>query len=259
MTAPDGLTVLTPLLQGLCLVLVLWLCVPALGVLFLGVRGARTGLHASPGDATPQGSDEVPECLYEQLSTLGFAPLGVHWERAFGRTFREHIFLSADGTCFATVYRLFVGERPRVAFLTAFADGAVVLTQNYAGGYEADEPDLRTGGVPTEDLARVLAEHQARVGRFRERGRAPREGRTLEDFADIQNVYANHPTVSRALRFETLVLVLATLAVLGVSLAVMAWWLGLDHPAPWAFVLLECLAMVSIRVYGAEGAVGTDE
>lgn len=246
---PDLASLVIAVLQGLCLLIVLWLCLPSLRQV-IGPSQLPCGIVGGPADITPGNPHGVPESIHEQLLTLDFKPLGRYWEKGFGLTFWESAFASPDQVCFATAYRLYRGEQPRLAFLTVFTSGAVVLTQNYEGGQSADEPDFRAGGVVTDNVAEILVEHYRRLDRFLDAGHTPMKGDTLEDFLNIQHALHANPTVARQHRRNSLGLAIGTVAMLAFAFAKVAFDYGFNHPATWGVLLIECGGMVFFRLYG---------
>jgi hypothetical protein len=249
MNISDFLSLATPVLQVTCLLVVLWLCLPSLAQA-IRPRHHPCGVLGGPEDLDPAVNDGVPEAVYKELVALGFSPLGIYWERGFGLTFREYAFASTDYQCFAMVYRLFVGEQPRVAFLTVFTSGAAAYTPNYLGGIVADEPDYRAGGVAAGTLAEVLDEHRRRVEKFTGEGHVPMVGDRLDDVLEAQRaLYANR-AVARRVRYGSFLLGAGTLAVLGGIFGKVAFEFGVNHPFTWVVLLAECGSMILFRLYG---------
>lgn len=140
-------TLLASLLMPLALICAFWLCLPDILIL-LGRWRIERGILGGP-DEVPRFADYISEDVGRELDSLGFRPLGVYWETMPGhKMFREVIFSAREGDCFAAAFRLFDNDLPRVLFFRSLADGTSVLTQNYPGGVEADEPRLRAGCPP---------------------------------------------------------------------------------------------------------------
>jgi hypothetical protein len=236
-------------LQCLCLVIVLWLCLPSLRQV-VGPSQPSCGIEGGPADVAPGNPHGTPESIHAQLLTLEFKPLGLYWEKGFGLTFWECAYAAPDQVCFATAYRLYRGEQPRLAFLTVFTSGAVVLTQNYEGGQSADEADFRAGGLVTDNMAELLVEHYRRLDQFHDAGHTPMKGETLEDFLHVQYALHANPTVARQHRRNSLGLAIGTLAMLGFAFGKVAFDYGFNHPATWGVLLVECGGMVFFRLYG---------
>jgi hypothetical protein len=243
--------------------------------------------------------------------------------------FRELIYLSPEADCFAIASHLFDNDPARVKFFTPL-QRASVLTQNYVGGMEADEPDLRAGGLaqpefvgpppppvrrsfwggvlscwplafilililgdqvgywfiglfvlgglvlgeiasrrlhpsvayvqspppPTPTLAarsaldEVLAEHRKRVQWFVEAGHAKIRLASIDDFVEGQRVYSEHPLIARKLRGVALVLFPLKVALLALPATVLAFEVGVAHPATGAALLTSCLVVILFRHYG---------
>ena len=235
----------------------LWVCLP--DVLFLlGLIRVRRGILAGP-EAVWSG-ELVTDEIAEQLDVLGFVPAGLYWEQLpMHKFFRNAIFVSRKEDCFASVYRLFNKDPSRVAFKTSFADSAVVLTQNYAGGMEADEGSLRVGGlffgarhkiVDRTPLAEVLEEHRQRVRRFVLAGHSALPAVTVEDYVDAAQTYSDHPTVQRKLRAAIAVLLSVKLMFLIAAPGLFAAFWGIDHAVIWPILLGETVCVLLFRYYG---------
>jgi hypothetical protein len=170
-------------------------CLP--DVLFLaGLTRIKRGTLAGPTDDRCRPGAIVTPDIAEQLAELDFAPAGVYWEQMPAhKRFHEAIFVSKTGDCFASVYRLFNNDDARVAFKTAFEDGAYVLTQNYTGGSDIMEKTLWTGGSEVATLETVVAEHRRRVRKFVAAGHHPLPAVSMDDHIEAEIIYMDHPTM----------------------------------------------------------------
>jgi hypothetical protein len=139
------------LLSDLSALLLLgWLCLPFLFAAFRR-RPIDRGIRGGPEIIHCHWKTWVPPHLEIELSSLGFEPLGVQWERLAWISGRETAFASREKDCFAVVCRLGRSPMPFVSFFSAFANGATILTQSYLGGMEADYHTLRAG-APIRDV-----------------------------------------------------------------------------------------------------------
>lgn len=141
---------LAVLLQVVSVGFAVWLCLPDV-LYLLGLTRIRRGIESGPEEVSLDQVQGVPEEMALELNQLGYTFAGVYWENLPAhKTFREFVFVSKKGDGYASVYRLWYNDPPRVAFLTMFASGAIVFTQNYQGGMEANEDTLRAGGLPNQ-------------------------------------------------------------------------------------------------------------
>ena len=168
-------------------------CLP--DVLFLvGLTRIKRGNLAGSNDARCKPGPMVTHEISQQLTYLGFTPVGVYWEQMPAhKRFLEAVFVSKTGDCFATVYRLFNNDDARVAFKTAFEDGAYVLTQNYLGGSDTRDETLWTGGLENVSLVDVVAEHRGRIEHFVIAGHKPLPAVSMDDHIEAECIYMDHP------------------------------------------------------------------
>jgi hypothetical protein len=250
--------VLTLLMVGAS-ICALWVCLPDV-LLLLGLAWIRRGILAGPDEVRTRAGDWLTEEIAQELDALRFEPACIYWERLLAhKTFHEVVFIFDAGDCFASVYRLLNDEPQRVAFKTSFSDGAFVLTQNYAGGMEADEGTLRAGGLLPEQstsfekrapLAIVLDEHRQRVRRLVLAGHEPLPARTVLDHVEAERRYSDHPAVQRTFRASVALLFPIKLVFLsaGPSLVAAIW--GVHHPAIWAILLGASISVLLFRYHG---------
>ncbi len=237
----------------------IWVCLP--DVLFLlGLTRVRRGILGGP-EAVRSGPGElVTDEIAEELDALGFVLAGLYWEQLPAhKLFRHPVFVSRKGDCFASIYRLFNNDLPRVAFKTSFADGAVVFTRNYVGGMEVDEATLRAGGLDSAEtamledraaLAEVLEEHRQRVRRFVLAGHPILTAHMIEDYVEVARTYSDHPTVQRNLGKNIAVLFWVKLGFLMAGPGLFAAFWGIDHEAIWSILLAESASVLLFRYYG---------
>jgi hypothetical protein len=243
-----------------------WLCLPD-ALFLLGLSRIRSGVVCGPEDVRFESAGILTEEIDRQLDALGFVPAGVYWEQMPAhKSFREVVFVARTGDCFAAVYRLFNNDPPRVAFKTVFRGAAFVFTQNYTGGMEAHEETLWAGGLALDETAaaaepdarrieqrlpleRVLREHEQRVRSFLWTGHVPAPASSVDDYAEADRVYMDHPTVRREFRNSVALLSLlkAGLLAAGPALAVL---LGAGRDVVGAVLLAESLGMLVFRYYG---------
>jgi hypothetical protein len=257
MMEPD--TILLHLLMAAAVSGAVWVCLP--DILFLtGLSRVRHGVLGGPEEVRCGAGELVTEEIAEQLGALGFTPAGLHWEQLPAhKCFRVAVFVSRADECFASVYRLLNNDPSRVAFKTPFANGAFALTQNYIGGMEADEETLRAGGPPCTEkqtletrtpLAEVLEEHRRRVWQLVLAGHACLPAESLDDYAEAEEIYMDHPTVRRQFRESVAVLLGVKLAFLAGVPGIVAALRGVDPPALWAALLMASLIVLLVRYYG---------
>jgi hypothetical protein len=140
--------------------LAVWLCLPEL-LFLLGLSRIQWGITGGPEEIPAGPWRGVPEQLLVELQALGFVPLGVCSEKLPAhKTFVSYVYAAPNGDCFCTVNHLFVNDAPRASFLTTFRTGAVVFTQNYTGGREANEETFRAGPPKDADAPRPPMEEE---------------------------------------------------------------------------------------------------
>src|SRR5688572_15635516 len=124
---------LASLVLAIAITSAIGLCLPD-ALLLTGLTRIRRGVLGGPERVVCGPGAYVSPEIAEELAELGFVPAGVYWEQMPAhKVSYEAVYACPGDTCFAAVYRLFNNDFPRVAFKTAFEDGAYVLTQNYLG------------------------------------------------------------------------------------------------------------------------------
>ena len=226
------------------------LCLP--DALFLtGLARIRRGVLGGPERVTGGPGAVVSPRIADELAELGFVPAGLYWEQMPAhKAFYETIFVCPAEHCYATVYRLFNNDVPRVAFKTAFEDGAYVLTQNYLGGMEAREETLWAGGIAEVPLEDVLAEHRRRVQSFVLSGRRATPALTVEDYVEAEWGYMEHPRI-RAEHRDTVKTLFGLKVAFLAGGAWLAAHLGAGPVGIAAVLLAQSVLMLLVRYYGA--------
>jgi hypothetical protein len=143
----------------------LWMYLPAL-LNALGLTYAYGHVDFDAAALEPDGNDAEYEDLFCQLRGLGFEPVGRrsntfcfflhHWYR----NFQARVFAVRQGDCIATAFKLRTWDSWRLAFVTAFSDGAIVTTANQMEGFRIDDPDYLRWGLATPDRALLLERHR---------------------------------------------------------------------------------------------------
>jgi hypothetical protein len=142
----------------------------------LGLTFMQGSIEEDPAALEPVGDDAEYEELFAQLRRLGFEPFGPrtttcwffldHWYRAFS----SRVFSARQGDAIALTYKLRPWDRWRLAFVTAFSDGAIVETANQMTSFRIDEPDHLRWGLATSDRAVLLERHRAACQEFAAKG-----------------------------------------------------------------------------------------
>lgn len=137
-------------------------------------------------DVFPGAPGEMPPEFREhaaRLRELGFEPLGTKRTRVwFGvggwwRDLQEHVF--GGGDCVVSLYTLVPGERPRMC-VSSLLDGRLAIeTAAQEVQIRTDGPTYRREGVPTHDVAALVASHRERLAE------ACAGGATLEPRHDL--------------------------------------------------------------------------
>jgi hypothetical protein len=148
-----------------------WVLVPPLAEL-LGLSWIHYVPHEDPRAVEPSGNDPDYQRRYRELQALGFRPIGFVSERVwfkYNRWFKAHhvrSMISADGLCYANLYRLDDAEPVRISFKTFTSGGGIVNTVTPGAGIQnLTETSLRVES-PTNDLGELLAQHQENIKLF---------------------------------------------------------------------------------------------
>jgi hypothetical protein len=163
----------------------LWMFLPAvLDALGLTYRYGHVENDAAAIE--PSGDDDEYEALFGELRGLGFEPVGRrsntcwfflhHWYRNFqARIFVEHVRTPSgalrQGESMATTYKLRAWDPWRLCFVTAFSDGAILITANQMERLRIDEPKYMRWGLATPDRALLLERHREACRDFAAGGR----------------------------------------------------------------------------------------
>jgi hypothetical protein len=314
------------------IMLALWLCLPRLLVV-LGVVRLQHGFQAGPEEVSRYWLHDIDEDNFNQLTALGFAPVGVYWEQiGLSRVYLEYVFTSKQGDCFAMLYPNQQIMPRRASFITGFTSGGVIFTKNYQGGVQLVAADLYAGGLapavrkvpqppspplPARSplwarlalflvvatavastvflqasdhlswlwavplcqvailllgaklfsgkqaraepermdldqrapLAEVLKEHRRRVQVLMAAGHVLAAAGSDEAFLWLQRTYHEHPALRRVYRSAEMANLTSQIFLLALAPIIVAFTVGLDHPGPWAALLLVSLVAVFVR-YG---------
>jgi hypothetical protein len=132
----------------------------------LGLTRWQVSMDDDAAALEPSGSDAEYEELFAQLRSLRFVPVGTrsktcwfflhHWSR----NFQARIFDGPRGDCIAVTYKLRPWDPWRLYFVTAFSDGAIVVTANQMENLRIDEPDHLRWGLATPDRGLLLERHR---------------------------------------------------------------------------------------------------
>jgi hypothetical protein len=129
----------------LSLIIAVRLCLPNLLVV-IGYSRLQCGFRGGPREVECYWLNDVDESLYQEMTALGFEPLGVYWEQMpFTRVYDEYVFVRRGDNCYGLLFPNHQIMARRGHFLTVFEDGAVVHTKNHAGGVEMDDPTFVAG------------------------------------------------------------------------------------------------------------------
>ncbi len=288
----DSLATFTLVVAVLAVVIVIRLILPNVLVL-LGQSPLRNGMAGDADEASRHWLQDVDADLYEDMTSLGFRPVGVYWEQMpTARRFVEVVFSRPGEPCYGMLYPNHQIMPRRAAFLTVFESGAVVFTKNYAGGVEIHQADFWAEGaqsflpppLPEEEvgldssagtearlvsysrpamahtnldlrasLADTLERHLQNVAEFLAQGHPLPPAFNAEEFITAQHRYHAHPRLRRKYQATMGHLLQRKLVALGSIPLFLAWQLGVTHPAPWCVLLVEGLIGLCLR-FGCSSA-----
>jgi hypothetical protein len=182
----------SPILGGLWLIafiVLIWACVPSL-MHVLGLSQHTQRSETAPKDLTPNDAEPDYDDAYQQLTALGFRPLGAFRERLWffyfhwSKSFRTRVFIHPERHCYACAYRL-ARERVRVSFATCFSDDSLIWSSDSLEAYQLGDDDWIRWGFVTDDLAQLWALHQEVVDKYR---RPCREVDARDDLSTLLNL-----------------------------------------------------------------------
>jgi len=202
-------------------------------------------------DANGRERDE-PEYVdwHDQLTALGFEPLGAGWLRVVDAGSRWmfqtniRVFYSKSAQCYAMLQK----EAPPLdlwfsaSFVTCMTDGGMVLTANFAPPATVVHPMFISGGHNTLELAELLTYHDAVVANERrEYDRRPEAVPAMETLLKTTEEFFDHVGRHRFRKEGQKYITSEGLIHLSVSLP--AWVaFGADH---WS------LPLTNLIIYGA--------
>jgi hypothetical protein len=166
----------TWLLWGLGAAVAAWVCLPPL----LGALGLTRFTVVSFEDSTPlepRADDPHYEWVFQQLASVGFAPVGWRETRAWFfsghwvKRFRARFFAPPGRDSYAVVYRLFPTDPWRVAYSSVLADGSLVQTANQMTSLVIAEDGYYRRGFDVPFLDELLRLHRSRLDEFAAAGR----------------------------------------------------------------------------------------
>jgi hypothetical protein len=121
----------------------------------------RCDYIAGPEEITSPKQHTAVQSLVQQLTNLGFAPLGIRREWSFVRKPKASIDLaSPEGHAFATIF--LVGSTPHLYFYTPMQSGGVVLTSD-AGGARMERHNFVRIGIKDASPSALWEMHQEQV------------------------------------------------------------------------------------------------
>jgi hypothetical protein len=210
-----------------------WMLLPAV-LNALGLTYGEGHVDSDAAALEPSGDDAGYEALFGQLRGLGFEPVGRrsntfwfflhHWYR----NFQAHVFAGPQGDCIALTYQLRAWDHWRLAFATAFSDGAVLITANQMESLRREEPNYLRWGLATPDRALLLERHRDACRDFAAAG-----GRSVAVLpaGEVCRLIRDHETRNhrKRHRWTGLKVMSRSLCCLGIGLALVRG-LGLSGP-----------------------------
>lgn len=153
----------------------------------LGLGKATSSLDGGAADVEFDRSDPLLADAARRLRGLGFEPLGREHERVtlFGphlvwNSPVQWVFANPRERCFASLYRIFASEPPKLGLKTRFDDDTLLWTSTGTPDGES-LPDYPRQQIDTDNYAEVLAHHRAAVDRLQADGHRPCAGLGLDD------------------------------------------------------------------------------
>jgi hypothetical protein len=221
---------------------------PLLGL--LGFMRFWTEFDDNPSHLEPDAADESYADAHRQLTALGFAPLGVFWEKTWFlahhwfKSFEVKSFASKTHGCFGQVYRLLPGDTVRVFLATCFEDGTYIVTANHMEEFVINQGGYYRWGVETSDLSAVLEHHQKMVEQLG-------AGRMIKAPSSLQVLMATMtPHNDRYLRSDRSISLNSLCAGLmepGIAAALAVSVFGVAHPLVPVALLIGCVRKACLQ------------
>ncbi len=207
---------------------VFWVCYPHI-LLVLGINRYRNGVFGGPEDLKPDDKSERYRDHYDQLTQLGFEPLGLHWS-TIGQTIstQAYVFGLREVPCMAEIY----SRSDNLYIVTGFEGNAAMETTSLKTN-EIRSKDYWLSSIPNASVQVLLDEHRHQLQELVSQGWQPLPASKLEDIPAITRAASSGSEHNSRLCG-------AALKILGTFLLIIALpWLGLatlmgySHPLPW--------------------------
>jgi len=220
---------------------VLWVCYPHL-LLVLGINRYRNGVFGVPEDLEPEDKNPHYQELYDQLTQLGFEPLGLHWS-TIGRTIstQAYVFGLPEVPCMAEIY-----SRSDNLYLVTGFEGNAALETTSVPTNEVRSKDFCLTSLPHASAQVLLADHRNQVEELVGQGWRPLPASRLEEIPAITRAASsgsNHNSRLRGFALGHLRTILTSVAIAGVTFG---WIFGFAGPWPWLGAALAAAAFHSM-------------
>jgi hypothetical protein len=155
---------------------------------WIGLESYRNRVVGGPSSVAATPKNDEWRRWADELSALGFRPLGVQEERIdpWPKRYREDVFVSSDRLCLASLYSLF-GEDWNVSLTSMMTDKTLVQASTEAGDdLETDVCILRR--LPGRPLQELIDTHGQSIDACLARGQKPTCHSTIEEVLDVQQL-----------------------------------------------------------------------
>jgi len=161
---------------------------------WVGLESYRNRVAGGPSSVDGLSKNDEWRQRAQELDALGFCPLGVHEERIapWPKTYREDVFVSADGDCLALLYSLF-GDDWNVSLTSVTTDQTLVQTSTEAGD-DLETSDCILRRLSARGLQELVDVHEQSTGECVARGQKLTSHRAMDDVVDTQRLIFHNPT-----------------------------------------------------------------
>lgn len=207
---------------------VVWVCYPHL-LLVLGINQYRNDVFGGPEDLEPDDKSERYQDYYNQLTQLGFEPLGLHWS-TIGRTIstQAYVFGMPEVPCMAEIY-----SRSDNLYLVTGFEGNAALETTAVPTKQVRSEDFCLTVLPFASAQVLLADHRIQVEELVVQGWRPLPAAKLEEIPAITRAASSGSNHNSRLRGFALKHLRTILISVGISGLVFGRIFGYSSPWPW--------------------------
>jgi hypothetical protein len=220
---------------------IFWVCYPHV-LLVLGINRYHNGVFGGPEDLEPDEKSQRYQEHYDQLTQLGFEPLGLHWS-TIGRTIstQAYIFALPEVPCMAEIY----SRSDNLYLVTGFEGNAALETTSVATK-EVRSKDFCLTSLPYASVQVLLADHRNQVEELVSHGWKPLPASKLEEIPAITHAAASGSEHNSRLRGYALKILRTILISVAIPWLALGSWMGYSHPLPWLLSGLTALGFYSL-------------